>query len=142
VTLTRLGLLRGLLVLWVLWHLAFGLLASFAPEAGARAVGWRASGGWEPELVAMSTQYGMVMILLAGVYGIMALDPLRYLDLLWIAVAEQALGIVYAGYLFTSFGELGVLQLLLQTLVNIALIAVLVRLGSAVREEAREVVAP
>jgi len=135
---TRLGILRGVLVLWVLWHLGFGLLASFAPETGARAVGWRASGGWDPQLIAMSTQYGMVMILLAGVYGIMALDPLRYLPLLGVAVAEQALGIVYAGYLFASFAELSVLQLLLQSVINLVLIAVFIRLGSAVRQEARE----
>ena len=37
--------LQLILGLWVLWHLAFGVLATFAPETGARLTGWSPDGG-------------------------------------------------------------------------------------------------
>ena len=88
----RLPILKSLFWVWFGWHLIFGLLSTFAPEAGASAVGWRVAGGWSNELITMSTQYGMAMVLLAGVFAIAALDPLKYLSLVWVAVAEQVLG--------------------------------------------------
>ena len=127
----RLNILTGLLWLWAAWHLGFGLLSTFAPEAGAAAVGWTATGGWTPELITMSTQYGMVMVLLAFMFTIMALDPLRYLTLIWVAVAEQVLGVVYAAYIYVKFGQLTIPQMLLQAGINsiVALLFIVLWIG-------------
>jgi hypothetical protein len=132
---SRLSLLRIVLALWVLWHLAFGALSTFWPEAGANAVGWSAEGGWTDQLVAMSTQYGMVMVLLAGMYAIMLLEPLRYLGLIWIAVAEQALGIAYAFYIYATMGQISPTQLGVQAAVNVVIMLVFVLLWSGLRGE-------
>lgn len=133
---SRLNVLRALLTIWVLWHLAFGVLATFWPEAGASAVGWQAEGGWSAELVAMSTQYGMVMVLLAGMYAIMLADPLRYLGLVWVAVAEQALGIAYATYIVATVGQLTTTQFALQAAINIAVAALFVALWRGLKSSA------
>lgn len=133
---TRLTVLKGVLWLWVAWHLVFGLLSTFAPEVGAGAVGWRAAGGWSPELITMSTQYGMVMVLLALVFLIMALNPLQYLDLIWVAVAEQLLGIVYAGYIYVQFGQLTVAQMLIQGAINLAVVVLFVALWRGLKQHA------
>jgi len=119
----RLSVLKGLLWVWVLWHLAFGLLATFAPEFGAAAVGWRAPEAWSAELTSMSTQYGMVMVLLALMFLIMARNPLQHLDLIWVAVAEQVLGILYAAYIYVQFGQLTIPQMLIQAAINLAVVA-------------------
>mgnify|MGYP006444338635 CR=1 FL=1 len=134
----RLNVLKAVLWLWVLWHLVFGLLATFAPEAGANAVGWTATGGWDAELITMSTQYGMVMVLLAGVFMITALDPLRYLGMIWVAVAEQILGMAYAGYIYVQFGQLTIAQMLLQAGINTIVIIVLVLLWMGLRDARRQ----
>lgn len=127
----RLNIMTGLLWLWAVWHLGFGLVSTFAPEVGASAVGWTAAGGWTPELITMSTQYGMVMVLLALMFAIMALDPLRYLSLIWVAVGEQVLGVAYAAYIYVKFGQLTIPQMLLQAGINsiVALLFIVLWLG-------------
>jgi hypothetical protein len=130
----RLTALKGILWLWVLWHLVFGLLSTFAPETGANLVGWTAAGGWDAELITMSTQYGMVMVLLALMFLIMALDPLRYLGLIWVAVAEQVLGMAYAGYIYAQFGQLTIPQMLLQAGINTIVIIVFILLWAGLRD--------
>ncbi|WP_119166914.1 hypothetical protein [Algihabitans albus] len=133
---SKLPILKIGLALWVLWHLAFGLLSTFSPEFGADLVGWTPAEGWDAELRAMGKQYGMVMLLLAGVYLIMLLDPIRYLNFLWIAVAEQVLGIAYGAYIFTVLGQLTQAQLLLQLAVNVALIVGMLLLWKGLRPAA------
>ena len=130
----RLTALKGILWLWVLWHLVFGLLSTFAPETGASLVGWTAAGGWDAELITMSTQYGMAMVLLALVFLITALDPLRHLTLIWVAVAEQVLGMVYAGYIYVKFGQLTIPQMLLQAGINAIVIIVFIALWLGLRD--------
>lgn len=130
----RLSVLRSLLWVWVGWHLIFGLLSTFAPEAGASAVGWQVAGGWTDELITMSTQYGMAMVLLAGVFAIAALDPLKYLNLVWVAVAEQVLGVVYAAYIYVLFGQLTVSQMLVQAAINSVVVAIFVVLWLGLRD--------
>jgi len=130
----RLTILKGVLWLWVIWHLVFGLLATFAPEIGASAVGWTAAGGWDAELITMSGQYGMVMLLLAMMFMIMAFDPLRYLGLIWVAVAEQILGMVYAGYIYVQFGQLTIPQMLLQAGINTIVVIVFIMLWLGLRD--------
>lgn len=133
----RLTMLKGVLWLWVVWHLIFGLLATFAPEIGASAVGWSAAGGWDAELITMSTQYGMVMVLLALMFLIMVFDPLRYLGLIWVAVAEQVLGMLYAGYIYIQFGQLTIPQMLLQAGINTIVVIVFVMLWLGLRDSRR-----
>jgi hypothetical protein len=117
--------LRIFLAVWVLWHLAFGLLATFLPDAGARLSGWSPEGGWTDDMRSLSTQYGMVMLLLALIYAIALLDPLRYVRVLWVAILEQAFGIAYAIYIYFGIGTLTLAQIGIQSLINIAAIAVL-----------------
>lgn len=119
---TRLVILRAGLVIWFIWHLAFAYLSTFAPQLGADVVGWSSPETWSDELIAMSQQYGMVMVLLAGVYMVMLIDPIRYLGLIWIAVGEQALGIAYGLYIYTSLGQLTQTQLITQVAINFLLI--------------------
>jgi len=135
---SRLTLLKGVLWLWAAWHLVFGLLATFAPEVGANAVGWSAAGGWDAELVTMSTQYGMVMVLLALMFMIMALNPLQYLNLIWVAVAEQVLGMAYAGYIYNNFGQLTMAQIALQAGINTVVIIVFIVLWMSLRGQGRD----
>jgi len=133
---SRLNVLRVLLAIWVLWHLAFGALSTFWPEVGANSVGWSAEGGWSDPLLAMSTQYGMVMVLLAAMYAFMLLEPLRYLGLIWVAVGEQALGIVYALYIYATMGQITPTQMGIQTAVNVIIMLVFVLLWSGLKSQA------
>ncbi|HJL42126.1 MAG TPA: hypothetical protein RMG48_12565 [Myxococcales bacterium LLY-WYZ-16_1] len=119
---TKTGL-RALLTVWVIWHLAFGLLATFVPDTGAKITGWSPQGGWNPDMLALSTQYGMVMILLAGVYAIMAVDPVGYLNLIWIAIGEQLLGISYAIYLYFIVDSVTAGQISVQSVINVVFAA-------------------
>ena len=120
---SALTVLRIGLVVWIAWHAIFGLFSTFAPQTGADIVGWNPAGGWNSELLAMSKQYGMVMLLLAGVFLVMLIDPVRYIALIWIGIAEQALGIAYGTYIFSMIGQLSVPQLIAQTATNLALIS-------------------
>ncbi len=113
--------LQIILGLWLLWHLVFGVLATFDPDTGARLTGWSPEAGWTQDMLAMSTQYGMVMLLLALVYAVAALDPLRCIGLLWVAIAEQALGIGYAVYIYVNIGGVTVPQVAIQTAVNVVI---------------------
>ena len=74
-------------------------------------------------MLAMSTQYGMVMLLLAAVYAIMAAVPLRYIAMLWVAIGEQVLGIAYAIYIYANIGGVTVPQVALQGGINVVIIA-------------------
>lgn len=131
---TALTVLRIALFIWIAWHAVFGLLATFAPQFGAQIVGWAPAGGWNGELLAMSKQYGMVMLLLAAVYLVMLLDPVRYVDFIWVAVIEQALGIAYGAYIYAMLGQLTELQLVAQLATNLALIAGMVVLWGRLRQ--------
>ncbi len=137
----RLRIFTAVLWLWAVWHLVFGLLSTFAPEAGAAAVGWTAAGGWTAELITMSTQYGMVMVLLALMFAIMALNPLQHLNLVWVAVAEQVLGVVYAAYIYVQFGQLTIPQMLLQAGINGVVVILFVVLWLGLRDEAKPLLA-
>ncbi|MEM9840973.1 MAG: hypothetical protein AAF830_17735 [Pseudomonadota bacterium] len=134
---TKLSVLKTGLVVWVLWHLVFAYLSTFAPQTGAEIVGWSATEGWSEELIAMSKQYGMVMLLLAGVYLVMLTDPLRYLSLIWVAVGEQALGIAYGAYIFVELGQLTPVQLAAQSITNAVLIAGMLFLWMGLRQPSR-----
>jgi len=129
----RLSILTAVLWLWAAWHLVFGLLSTFAPELGATSVGWTAEGGWSDQLITMSSQYGMVMVVLALMYAIMATDPLRYLGLIWVAVAEQLLGVIYAPYLYVQFGQITIPQMVLQAGINVIIVIVFVVLWLGIR---------
>lgn len=134
-------ILRVGLVAWVIWHAAFGLLSTFAPELGGDIVGWSPVGGWDTELIAMSKQYGMVMLLLAAVYLIMLLDPARYIDFIWVAIAEQLLGIAYGAYIYSMIGQLSTTQLGVQVATNLVLIVGMVLLWTRLRRRATPVAA-
>jgi hypothetical protein len=86
--------LRAAFVFWGIWELANAGLATFAPHLGARMVGWDPLYGWNSDVLAMSQQYGMTMFLIGFAYLIAATDPVRYAMFVWVAVAEQALGIL------------------------------------------------
>lgn len=126
--------MTAVLWLWAAWHLVFGLLSTFAPELGATAVGWTAEGGWSDQLITMSSQYGMVMVVLALMYAIMATDPVRYLGLIWVAVAEQLLGVIYAPYLYVQFGQITIPQMVLQAGINVIVVIVFVVLWQGMRD--------
>ena len=106
----------------MLSHLAFGLLVTFDPDTGTQLTGWSPEAGWTQDMLAMSTQYDMVMLLLAVVYAVALLDPLRYIGLLWVAIAEQALGIAYSVYIYVNIGGVTVPQVALQAGVNVVII--------------------
>ncbi|MDZ7714292.1 MAG: hypothetical protein U5L06_14885 [Rhodovibrio sp.] len=133
---SRLNVLRALLAVWVVWHLAFGALSTFWPEVGANSIGWSAEGGWSDPLLAMSTQYGMVMVLLAAMYAFMLLEPLRYLGLIWVAVGEQALGIVYALYIYATMGQITPTQMGIQAAINVIIMLLFVLLWSGLKSQA------
>lgn len=131
---SRIGL-QIVLGIWVAWHLAFGVLATFAPDTGARLSGWAPESGWSGDMLALSTQYGMVMLLLALIYAIALLDPVRYIRVLWVAIAEQGLGIAYALYIYSGIGNVTLAQVGIQSIINLAVITLLVifwrRFGTA-----------
>lgn len=135
---TKLSILKVGLVIWVLWHLGFAYLSTFAPQLGADIVGWSTPDGWSDELLAMSKQYGMVMFLLAGVYAVMLLDPLRYLSFIWVAIGEQILGIAYGFYIFALLGQLTVFQLSGQLITNTILVIGMLVLWSGLRSESQK----
>ncbi len=86
--------LRAAFVFWGAWELANAGLATFAPNLGARMVGWDPAFGWNSDVLAMSQQYGMTMFLLGFAYLLAATNPVRYAPFVWVAVAEQVLGIL------------------------------------------------
>lgn len=123
--------LQGLLVLWGVWNIFNGLASSFAPQVVAGMVGgWVPASGWTTELVAMAQQYGMVMLLLGGVYLLTATDPVRYRAFILIVVAEQIIGIVYSAYSTFVLGQATASQFITQVLINIVVAAVFLVLRS------------
>ena len=117
--------LQGLLVLWGLWDIVNGLFSTFAPKAAAGMIGgWVPASGWTTELFAMAQQYGMVMLLLGGVYLLTATDPVRYRAFVLVVVAEQIIGIAYSAYSTFALGQATTSQFITQTLINIVVAAV------------------
>jgi len=113
-----------IVALWAIWHAVFGLLATFAPETGARLTGWSPAAGWDSDILAMSTQYGMSMLLLALLFVFMTLNPLRYIEMIWVIIAEQVLGIFYALYIYTNIGTVTMTQISIQGIINLLIIFV------------------
>ena len=126
--------LQIILGIWVAWHLAFGVLATFLPATGARLSGWNPEGGWTGDMLALSTQYGMVMLLLSLIYTIALIDPLRYIRVLWVAIAEQAFGIGYAIYIYFGIGNVTLGQVGVQSVINVAVIVVLAAFWRRLRD--------
>ena len=93
-------------------------------------------GGWQnfAKCSVVSTQYGMVMLLLALLYGIALMDPLRYIRVLWVAIAEQALGIGYAIYIYLGIGNVTLGQIGIQSVINVSVIALLVLFWRRLRD--------
>jgi hypothetical protein len=113
--------LQGLLVLWAIWEIINGVLSTVAPAAGASLVGWQVT--WTPDLVSMSTQYGMILLLLGGVYLLAASDVKRYQPLVWVVVAEQVLALLYSAYLTFGTGTMTTSQFLTQAVINVIVAA-------------------
>ncbi len=115
--------IQGVLVIWALWEIINATLSTFAPQQGASFVSWTPKAGWNGDLVLMSQQYGMVMFVLAAVYLIVATNPLRYRALIWVAVAEQGLGLAYALASVIGTHTLTVSQFVTQAAINIVIAA-------------------
>lgn len=82
------------LAIWGAWEVLNGALATFATQAGANMVGWAPKFGWNSDILAMSAQYGMGLFLLGFLYLLAASDPVRYALFVWVAIAEQAVGVL------------------------------------------------
>lgn len=120
--------IQGVLVIWAIWEIINGALSTFAPQQGASLVSWAPRSGWTGDLLLMSQQYGMVLFLLGGMYLIVATNPLRYRALIWVAVAEQAIGIAYALASTLGAHTLTLSQFLTQAVINIVIGAVFILL--------------
>ncbi len=116
--------LQGLLAVWASWNILNGLLATFTQQAGASLSGWAPGLGWTADLVSMSQQYGMVLLLLGGVYLITATDPVRYRQFVWVVVAEQLLGILYGAHATFILQQLTPSQFVTQVVINLVVAAV------------------
>lgn len=115
--------IQGLLIVWAVWELINAALSTFAAPLGASFVGWTPKGGWTGDLFSMSQQYGMVLFLLAAVYLIIALDPLRYRAFVWIPIGEQAIGIAYAIFGLVGAHTITGGQFVTQAIINIVIAA-------------------
>ena len=111
--------LQGLLVLWGIWNLLNGVLSTFAQQSGANLIGWAPAQGWTSDLVAMSQQYGMILLLLGAVYLMTATDPSRYRLFIWIIVIEQLIGILYSAYAAFGQGQITTSQFVTQAVINL-----------------------
>jgi len=120
--------IQGVLIIWAIWEIINGALSTFAPRQGASLVSWAPKSGWTSDLLLMSQQYGMVMFVLGVMYLIVATNPLRYRSLIWVAVAEQAIGIIYALSSFLSAHTLTLPQFLTLAVGNIVIAAIFVLL--------------
>ena len=69
----------------------------------------------------MSQQYGMVLFILAGVYLLIASDPVRYRAFIWIPIAEQIIGIAYAIYGTVGAHTMTGAQLATQVVINLVI---------------------
>jgi len=115
--------LQGLLVLWGIWTLLNGILSTVAQQAGANLVGWVPVQGWTSDLVAMSQQYGMVLLLLGAVYLITSTDPVRYRLFIWIVIAEQIIGIVLSAYAAFGQAQITTGQFITQVVINLVVLS-------------------
>ncbi|MFY9779073.1 MAG: hypothetical protein WAJ85_01010 [Candidatus Baltobacteraceae bacterium] len=114
-------LLRAALILWGVWELLNAILATFLPQWGASMVGWNPKFGWSSDIFAMSAQYGMGMFLLGFVYLLVASDPVRYRVFVWVAVAEQAIGIAIGFYGTFYLQTISLPQLCALTVINVVI---------------------
>jgi len=112
---------QSLLVLWALWECINAALSTFAGPLGATFVAWVPNGGWTGDLYAMSQQYGMVLFILAGVYLLIASDPVRYRAFIWIPIGEQIIGIAYATYGLVGAHTMTGPQLATQITINVVI---------------------
>lgn len=123
--------LQGMLVLWGVWNIFNGLFSTFAPQAAAGMIGgWVPASGWTTELIAMAQQYGMVSLLLGGVYLLTATDPVRYRAFVLVVVAEQIIGIAYSAYSTFVLGQASTGQFITQVLINLVVVALFLVLRS------------
>ncbi|MBD5654153.1 MAG: hypothetical protein IAI50_03105 [Candidatus Eremiobacteraeota bacterium] len=129
--------IQGVLIIWAIWEIINATLSTFAPQQGAGLVGWAPQGGWTQPLALMSQQYGMVMFVLAVMYLIVATNPLRYRPLIWVAVAEQAFGIVYALIGTFVVHTISPTQFLTQAVINIVIAAIFLILRPSEGSRAR-----
>jgi hypothetical protein len=113
--------IQSLLVLWALWECINAALSTFAGPLGATFVAWIPKGGWTSDLYAMSQQYGMVLFVLAGVYLLIASDPVRYRAFIWIPIGEQIIGIAYATYGLVGAHNMTGAQLATQITINVVI---------------------
>ena len=114
-------LLRAALIVWGVWELLNAVLATFLPRWGASMVSWAPRYGWNSDIFAMSAQYGMGMFLLGFVYLLVATDPRRYRVFVWVAVAEQAVGIGIGFYGTFALQTISAPQLVAVTVINIVI---------------------
>ncbi len=117
-------LLRVALIVWGVWELLNAVLATFLPRWGASMVGWAPRYGWNSDIYAMSAQYGMGMFLLGFLYLLVATDPVRYRVFVWVAVAEQVVGIGIGLYGTFALQTIAIPQLCALTVINVAIGAV------------------
>ena len=114
-------LLRAALIVWGVWELLNAILATFLPQWGASMVSWAPRFGWNSDIFAMSAQYGMGMFLLGFMYLLVATDPQRYRLFVWVAVAEQAVGIGIGIYGTFALQTISVPQLVALAIINIVI---------------------
>ncbi|MGB8266178.1 MAG: hypothetical protein WCE44_07660 [Candidatus Velthaea sp.] len=125
--------LRIAFAIWGSWEVINGALATFASQAGANMIGWIPKFGWSSDVLAMSAQYGMGLFLLGFVYLLAARDPRRYALFVWVAVAEQGLGILIGFNGTFVIRTITIPQFFALVVINAAIAAVFLRLGEASR---------
>lgn len=130
--------LQGLLALWGVWNILNALLATFSQQAGASLMGWVPKSGWTAELVSMSEQYGMVLLLLGGVYLLTATDPAKYRQFIWVVVAEQILGILYSAHGAFVLQQVTPGQFFTQAVINLVVAAIFIILRSGTSLDTRQ----
>lgn len=120
--------MQALFFIWAGWELVNGVLSMFAAPLGGSLVSWAPKSGWNADLLAMSQQYGLAMIVLGIVYLVVATNPMRYLAFVWVVVAEQLLGIVITAYETFGTHSQTLQQFLTQVTVNTIIAAVFILL--------------
>lgn len=116
------------LAVWGGWEVLNGALATFATQAGANMVGWVPKFGWNSDILAMSAQYGMGLFLLGFLYLLASTDPVRYAIFVWVAIAEQALGVLIGFNGTFVIKTITVPQFCALAIINAAIAAVFLKL--------------
>lgn len=75
-----------------------------------------------------------LQLCLGLVFLIMMFDPIRYTSFIWAGISEQVLGIAYGFYIYSALGQLTTTQLIIQAVVNAALIVGMYMLWSGLRK--------